>query len=113
MTKEEAIKIYLQYHSIARKVVKRIEGWDESKSIKQNAINLGMQTDSAQTFAVRYHLEYSRIRDTRGKPKQLRVDFYKILREAGFTYDNIGKAFGVSRQAIEDGIKRREERRIT
>lgn len=93
MTKQAAIKLFIERSNRARLTIGRIKKWDERKTLKQNAQKLGISLGSASTLSKNYRLF---------PKKYLPVDPQKVkmLMDQGFCYAEIGRIFKVTRQAI-------------
>src|ERR1700690_2265942 len=109
MTEQDAIKVYLSKKKQLRHTIKLLTLWDENKTIRENAVYLfASNVATATHFKLYWGLRSVSIRNRLPRKKTLTTKAYAILRNSGWTYTNIATAFGKSRQAIEDGLSRRD-----
>ena len=88
--------------SVAEKLLK----WDTELDLTDNAKELQTSYGSARCFALRYKLEYkSRNRNRGASQNVLKASAYQALVDNGFTYEDIGKLFGVKRQAVHEYLR--------
>lgn len=101
MTREEAVEIYLSKYGKAAEIVEKIMAWDTTKTIEENMKNLSfLKKIMAYQFSRKFNLKYAKHRKA-----YMRKVAFKAMREAGATYEEIGRLFSVSKQAIEQVIK--------
>lgn len=111
MTKDDVVSLYLSKNRTARNMVDRLIRWDSDKTLKENAVMQGMSEDIARQFKMKFNLMcVSRVSRLTGK-RHIKCYAYAVLKDAGWTFDEIGAAFEVSRQAVHMGIMRVGDRR--
>ena len=113
MTRERAIEAWLyanrqqgQFLKI-RRVIERLQKWDESKTIRENASVIGIKLEIAAPFAHRYGLFflYKRANWTKGRREQaerreIRHQAILTLRKSGFTLEELGTVLGITRERV-------------
>ena len=109
MDRTEAVERYLNYYKHMKKTVNRLMVWDESKTLRENAMIGKFESfGTARTFCYRYQLKFKK-KNNGGTHKQNITLAYKILRDNDFTFDEIAQLFHKSRQAIEQAVRAREK----
>lgn len=111
-TRENAKTLGISYHSalgfqhshgLKSKSMKNkfdIKKWSNKNSLAENAIACGISYATAIFKARVHNLGYMRHKRTKVKNVAKR-QVVAFLRNRGFSYDAIGKLYGVSRQRIE------------
>jgi hypothetical protein len=109
---EQAQDLYFQSNEQARMTLKKLVDWDPNLTLNQNARWLGFKSaPCALAFAQRYGLS-----SLNKKPYRFQIirnfQIYYLLHEEGYTYQQIGEFFGITRQTVEEAV-RRNKMRIT
>lgn len=79
--------------------------WESSLSLKENSTNLGISYTQALTLAREYSLGYVRHKDAR-LLRLVKIEVISFLRQKGFTLQDIGRLYRVSRQRIEQLLEK-------
>jgi hypothetical protein len=108
MKKSEAIEIYFRVSRTPRLTLEKLLKWDEKLSLEENARNVGLTTGAARTFQIRFGLAFKRIINSGRKIPSTRSDAYAVLRKDDWTFKEIADLFGVSKQAVEEALRRRD-----
>ena len=96
-----------------QKAYKYLKAWDTKKTLIENAMAAGMRTAAARTIANKMALGYKKLHHRhygQAHKTNIRDEAFCVLREAGWSYANIGALFAVSRQCIEQRVNRRGKR---
>ena|SRR3990167_9225810 len=110
LTREQAIERLIERDRVTRKKIARLMAWDSEKTINENCISMNISyLSNASAFKTMYCLESK-------ESKHIGVyslsdvvkDSNKIstLRKMGYTMPQIGLLYGVSRQRIEQILKK-------
>ena len=91
-------------------MVQKIALWNGSLTLKQNQKNLrtfGVSYPNMQLLAESYGLDYVREHvGRRAGPLYKQVDRALKMRESGLTLEEIGKVYNVSRQRVDQVLKK-------
>lgn len=109
MTREEAIEYYLKYRPNAKKAIQNIQDWRPEKSLRENAVSLGINITSATQLRIVYGLECLKVRGwiSGRHPASAKVEAFIALRASGWTLPAIASLFSVSRQSVDQSIRSR------
>ena len=100
MTLRYIIKIYFLQNKKTKKTFAKLRKWSCRKGIRENAKAIGLGIPSTVAFAHRFNLVY-RSNRLCGQVRKI-----KILRKAGFTFQEISKLYGVTPQHIQQVFKK-------
>lgn len=102
----DAVRIFRDGNIKQNRAIKRIEDWDESVHYRENAIKTGLSRTAAYYFAKRYGLPTNHRKQKSDPIKIGRAQSILYLRhQLAYSYESIGKIFGISKQAIEQHLK--------
>jgi len=105
MTRTEAIEKYLKSLSKSESILNKIMAWDESKTLRENSIAVGLNFNVAHMFVRRYSLSFKK--DPRGSKKYPATEWKRkaiaILRGGDHRWPItvIADAMGISKQRVE------------
>ena len=109
---DQASEIYVRENKHAQRLVSKIMRWNGDHTMHQNALKLSMSMGCARNFQSRYGLPFKKINAGSGRIKRTRrTEAYIELRKLGWAMVDIATVFQVSRQAVEDGIRREAVRK--
>ena len=109
MNKQQAIKLYIRKNPMAQHMIKKLLLWDESKTFQQNQMRLseyGAAEGPLRQFQCRYQLKFKTTRPYVGCKSKLKPQAYTALRKAGWSFKQIAIAFGITKQSIQQSIRR-------
>ena len=99
MTKEAAIDKLIENSDRFNRMVGILMAWDESKSITENALEIGISFPNALCYRNQFQLNYAP-NDKRliviGKQKEIKA----LIKSGKLTLDEIGFKYGISRQRV-------------
>lgn len=101
MDKQRAIKIACKSSKMQR-LIKKLILWEEELSMTGNAKRLSLTYGGAVQFGRRFGLECKK--GKQGRPPGVDIvkkNVIKVLRDKGYTYQQIGDLFNNSRQRIQ------------
>lgn len=106
ITHKEAVRRLLNVSPHARKAIERMLLWNESKTMKENALRLNVNMPMAMRLAGEYSLKFKHLR-AEWESKHPKVMAYLDLRKAGWSLREIADIFKVTHQAVSSSLKTR------
>ena len=95
MKYDEASRLYFANNPQSAKTLKNIMRWNPMKTVAQNARQLHVQYHTARAIADRFRLRFQDVDLTK-----LKLGEVDKLSKMGYTYEQIGKLYDVSRQRV-------------
>jgi len=101
-----ALKKVMNHRPLILKQIQKIMLWDETATLRENAIKLGITIPSASQFTRIFELKQRKVRGWLfgPKPASEKARAYIDLRKSGWPLPAIAKLFQVSRQCVQQVI---------
>jgi len=110
MKLEQSWKSYVAGNRHCQKVLRILQRWDEKKTLRVLSKELKLNQGRLRSIAKQYNLAFVHV--VRYRNGQSRVAFntrkIKSLLNLGFTYEEIGRVYNVSRQRIHQVLGKRD-----
>lgn len=112
MRYSDAVRLYFERNPQSAGVLKKLMSWNARLSIAQNQSKLGMYDyAAAHRLAYKFGLKFKDENERKTARQKIFARGVEKLQDMGYTYEQIGKLHGVSRQRIETMMRRLRQRK--